>query len=162
MDNIKLIKIIFDNGDEMTLEKNSLNDFYVTNLDNKGDETPYEQTIINNKLYANFFLINLKKITVPSKDIKRIKGKKDINEIDIIFNNKKYIKFEVPSTIKPFDNVSLNDYEYVFEDDNKLGILLSKYNIKYKDNLFIWKLHKLCGFILFLKLEGNVIKIILR
>lgn len=137
MDNIKLIKIIFDNGNEMTLEKNSLNDFYVTNLDNKGDETPYEQTIINNKLYANFFLINLKKITVPANDIKRIKGKKDINEIDIIFNNKKYIKFEVPSTIKPFDNVSLNDYEYIFEDDNKLGILLSKYNIKYKDNLFI-------------------------
>ncbi len=136
MDNIKLIKIIFDNGEEMFFEKNALNDFYVTNLDNKGEETPYEQTIINNKLYANFFLINLKKLIIPSENIKRIKGKKDINEIDIIFNNKKFIKFEVPSTIKPFDNNSINDYEYIFEDDNKLGILLSKYSIKYKDNLF--------------------------
>ena len=64
-------------------------------------------------------------------------SKYDIIEIDVIFKNKKYIKFEVPSDAKPFNHNYNNNYEYVYEDDNTLGLLLSEYKVKYKDNLFV-------------------------
>ena len=60
LDNMKAININFENGDNIIIDARNIKDFYISNLDANGNEIPYEPTIINNKLYANFVLINLK------------------------------------------------------------------------------------------------------
>lgn len=136
VDNIINIKILFSNDDTITLNKNEFNDFYIANLNQHGDETPYENTLINNKLYANFFLLKLKKEIENLSKLERIKKQSDITEIQIFLNNNKMLIFEVPSNAEPFANYH-NDYEYIYEDNESLGLILSEYNIKFKENLFI-------------------------
>ena len=136
MDNIISIKLLFSNNDEIILNKNEFNDFYIANLDETGEETPYENTMINNKLYANFFLLKLKKDYNILSKINRIKQKYDITEIQIFLNNNKMLIFDVPSNADPFIEYN-NEYEYTYEDNENFGLLLSQYNIKFKDNLFI-------------------------
>ena len=137
MDNIESIRLIFNNGDNVSFSGKDFNDFYIANLNNNGEEIPYEPTIIKNKLYANFFMVKLSKLIASNDKLKRIKSKYDIIEIDVIFKTKKYIKFEVPSDAKPFNHNYNNNYEYIYEDDNTFGLLLSEHKIKYKENLFV-------------------------
>jgi hypothetical protein len=137
LNNIEAINIIFENGDNIIINASDFKDFCITNLDDNGNEIPYEQTIIKNKLYANFVLLSMKSNLKDSNKFKRLKARQDITEIMVIFKNQKYIKFVVPSNADPFVNSYHNDYEYIYEDGNNLGLLLSKYNIKYKNNLFI-------------------------
>ena len=59
MDNIVAIKIIFENGDNILIDKKEFADFYISNLNNQGEEIPYEPTLLKNKLYANFCLLKL-------------------------------------------------------------------------------------------------------
>ena len=136
MDNILEIKLFFSNNESITLNNNEFNDFFIANLNEVGEETPYENTMINNKLYANFFLLKLKKENNDILKAQRLKKKKDITEIQIILKNKKRLIFDIPSNAEPFEEYN-NDYEYIYEDDTTLGLLLSKYKIKYKENLFV-------------------------
>ena len=136
-DSIEAINIIFENGDNVFLDNKDLKDFCIANLDEFGNEIPYEETIIKDKLYANFLLLNINNSLIDSNKIKRIKYKCDIIEIMVIFSNKKYVKFVLASNAEPFTSYYHNDYEYVYENSNTFGLLLSEYKIKYKDNLFI-------------------------
>lgn len=136
MDNIVAIKIIFENGDNIIIDKKEYVDFYISNLNNQGEEIPYEQTIIKNKLYANFCLLKLNNQIIDYNKINRIKQKNDITEIQIIFDNNKYLKFDIASDADPFSENYKNNYEYIYENENTTGLLLSEYNIKYKENLF--------------------------
>ena len=135
--NISAINIIFENGDNIILNNNELKDFCISNIDSKGNEIPYEPTIIKNKLYANFMLLNIDHNQTSSEKINRLKSKNDITEVIIVFNNEKYLNFSIATNANPFTNYYHNDYEYITENENSLGLLLSEYNIKYKDNLFI-------------------------
>ena len=137
MDNIEALNIIFENGDNILIKNEDIKDFYISNIDSKGNEIPYEQTIIKNKLYANFMLLKLNNKLLDSNVIKRIKSRNDITEVAIVFNNHKSIRFIIASNANPFAGIYNNDYEYLYEDDKSLGLLLSEYNIKYKNNLFI-------------------------
>ena len=49
MDNIVAIKIIFENGDNILIDKKEFTDFYISNLNNQGEEIPYEPTLLKNK-----------------------------------------------------------------------------------------------------------------
>lgn len=137
LDNIDAVNIIFENSDNIIINAKDFKDLCISNLDENGNEIPYEPSIIKNKLYANFILLSLKNDLKGSNKFKRLKAKYDITEIMVIFKNKKYIRFVVASNANPFINAYHNDYEYIYEDDNSLGLLLSKYKIKYKNNLFI-------------------------
>ena len=137
LDNISAINIIFENGDNVLINNNELKDFCISNIDEKGNEIPYEQTLIKNKLYANFMILNINNKLIDVSKINRLKFKNDITEIMIIFKNQKYLNFTIATNANPFANYYNNDYEYIYEDENSLGLLLSEYNIKYKDNLFI-------------------------
>lgn len=136
MDNIVAIKIIFENGDNILINKKEFVDFYISNLNNKGEEIPYEPTLLKNKLYANFCLLKLNNQIIDYTKINRLKQKNDIVEIQIIFNNNKYLKFDIASDADPFSENYENTHEYIYEDENTLGLVLSEYNIKYKENLF--------------------------
>ncbi len=136
LNNISAINILFENGDNILINSDELKDFCISNIDENGDEIPYEPTLIHNKLYANFLLLNISKLAGINK-INRLKAKYDITEIMIIFKNNKYLNFTVATNANPFAGLYNNEYEYIYEDDNSLGLLLSEYNIKYKDNLFV-------------------------
>ena len=133
--NIEAINILFEDGELITLDKNECSNFYISNVKDNGEEIPYEPTIIKNKLYANLCLIKLNKEITNNYKINRIKNKKDITEIQVIFGNK-FARFDIASNANPFKEEYNNDLEYIYEDDNNFGLLLSEYNIKYKDNLF--------------------------
>ena len=134
--NIEALNIIFENGENIIINNKECVDFYIANLLENGEEVPYEQTIIKDKLFANLFLIKLNKEILNDYSNRRIKTKKDIIEIQIIFENNKYVKFDIPSNANPFEVEYNNDLEYLYEDEQTLGILLSEHKIKYKDNLF--------------------------
>ena len=53
-----------------------------------------------------------------------------------IFGNK-CARFDIASNANPFMTEYNNDLEYIYEDDNNLGLLMSEYNIKYRNNLFV-------------------------
>ncbi len=135
--NISALSIIFENGDNVVLNSNEFKDFYIANIDENGNEIPYEQTIIKNKMYANFLLLSINFNNIDHNTLKRIKNKNDITEIMIVFKDNRCLNFVLASNANPFSNNYQNDYEYIYEDDNTFGLLLSKYNIKYRNNLFI-------------------------
>ena len=137
VNNISAINIIFENGDNIILDGKDLKDFCISNLDEDGNEIPYNHTVINNKLYANFMLLNINNKDVESYKLNRIKEKHDIVEIMIIFTNQKYLNFTICSNANPFTGSYNNDYEHIYDYEDSLGLLLSKYNIKYQENLFI-------------------------
>ena len=133
--NIEAINILFEDGELITLDKNECSNFYISNVKENGEEIPYEPTIIKNKLYANLCLIKLNKEITNNYKLNRIKNKKDIIEIQVIFGNK-CARFDIASNANPFKEEYNNDLEYIYEDDKNFGLLMSEYNIKYKDNLF--------------------------
>ena len=133
--NIEAINILFEDGELITLDKNECSNFYISNVKDNGEEIPYEPTIIKNKLYANLCLIKLNKEITNNYKLNRIKNKKDIIEIQVIFGNK-CARFDIASNANPFKEEYNNDLEYIYEDDKNFGLLMSEYNIKYKDNLF--------------------------
>lgn len=134
---IVAVNIIFENGDNIILDSNDLKDFCISNIDKEGNEIPYEPTVIKNKLYANFMLLNINNKSVESYKLNRLKERQDIVEVTIIFNNQRFLNFTVCSNANPFTTVYNNDYEHIYENEDSLGLLLSKYNIKYQENLFI-------------------------
>lgn len=135
--NIVGIRLLFENGEDILINNKEFIDFSILNILDSGEEVPYEQTIIKDKLYANLCYIKLNKELIDSYVRERIKLKKDITEIQVIFENNKYLKFDIASNGNPFADEYTNDYEYLYEDDNVLGILFSEYNIKYKNSLFV-------------------------
>lgn len=135
--NIVGIRLLFENGEDILINNKEFIDFSILNILDSGEEVPYEQTIIKDKLYANLCYIKLNKELIDSYVRERIKLKKDIVEIKVIFENSKYLKFDIASNGNPFSQEFVNDYEYLYEDDNILGVLLSEYNIKYKNSLFV-------------------------
>ena len=134
--NIEALNIIFENGEVITLNKEECSNFYISNVKDNGEEIPYEPTIIKNKLYANLCLIKLNKEILEPYKVKRLKNKKDIVEVQVIFGNK-CARFDIASNANPFMTEYNNDLEYIYEDDNNLGLLMSEYNIKYRNNLFV-------------------------
>ena len=132
---IEAINILFENGDIISLNQEECENFFISNVKNDGEEIPYEPTLIRNKLYANLCLIKLNKDFLDNFKKKRLQYKKDIVEIQVIFGNK-CARFDIASNANPFDVTYNNDLEYIYEDDKSFGILMSEYNIKYKDNLF--------------------------
>ena len=132
---IEAINILFENGDIISLNQEECENFFISNVKNDGEEIPYEPTIIRNKLYANLCLIKLNKGFLDNFKKKRLQYKKDIVEIQVIFGNK-CARFDIASNANPFMPEYNNDLEYIYEDDNNLGLLMSEYNIKYRNNLF--------------------------
>lgn len=133
---IKALNIIFEDGTGVSFNKDEFSDFYIANVRDDGEEVCYEQTCISGKFYANLCLLKLNKEIIDNYKKNRIKSKKDIVEIQVIAGNMKFIKFDIASNANPFAEVYSNDLEYIYEDDKSLGILLSEFDIKYKNNLF--------------------------
>ena len=137
MKNITAIKLIFENGDKELINKSNYEDLYIANIDNLGSEIEYSKTIINNILYANLFILKLKKEVNTNSIINRIKMKNDVTQVELIFDNKKFLKFELASSADPFEINYDNSKQYTLDNENYFGLVLSKNKLKYLNNIFI-------------------------
>ena len=130
-----LIKIFFnlDNGNKIIINKNELEKIYISNINKNGDEIPYSQAIIKNKLLANFFLFRF--IDTKTNNIYNELKENNILTVNLIFEDKN-VEFIPSSTVDPFKN-SHNEYqkEYLYKDSSCL--IISEYKIKYLKNLLI-------------------------
>lgn len=135
MDNINNTIFIFENGEKISF--NNCEDFIITNIDYLGNEKEYDQTILKDTIYANFLSFKFKKNEETVNLQQRIKNKKDLTKIKVVFKNKKYINFLLPSKADPFNKIYVNNYQYYYENSDFFTCVLSNLNLKYIDNLFI-------------------------
>lgn len=136
---IKTINLIFEDGESISIDDFLFSNFYISNIDEEANEIPYEKLLDTNILYANFFTL---KINNNINDyyhkniIKNIFDKKNIAEIVLNTTGEKTISFNLASSLDPFKKNNINTYDQSFIQDDDLCILITPYNIKYKNHLF--------------------------
>ena len=54
---INNITVFFEQGEKLTIPADYIKKFYISNINKNGDEIPYEESGITNKLIANFVMI---------------------------------------------------------------------------------------------------------
>lgn len=131
---IKNISIKLDNNDTIVIKPTMFDNLYISNLDSNGNEIAFVQNDKSNKLEANFFMIKLKndiiEYNLTNNNLKdnafKLLKDKLISEVDINFKN---------GYTQPF-LFNIKKEKYTLKDNNDLCLLLSEYNIKFKDNLF--------------------------
>lgn len=137
---IKNINLIFEDGETVQLDENLFTNFYIANIDNKANEIPYEKLLNTNILYANFLTLKINNLinNYYNEDIiKKVYNKKNLAEIKISTSNGKEILFNVASSIDPFKKNINNYYDKSFIEEDNLCLLISQYEIKYKNHLFV-------------------------
>lgn len=136
---IKNIDLTFEDGDTISIDKRLFSHLYISNIDDNANEIPYERILNTNRLYANFLSIKINKIInkLYNQDMINNIYNKNIAEIIVYTNSNRSILFNVASTIDPFNNVTDNLFDKSFILDDDLCILITPFNIKYKNHLFI-------------------------
>ena len=131
--NIKNVIIKLENNQNIIVKPNMFDNLYISNINKNGDEIAFIKQ--ENKLLANFLIINLYNEVVEynltNNNLKEnafniLKKGKNIKEVSINFKN---------GNSQPFifkDNTKL----YSQKNNNNMNILLSEYDLKYKNNLF--------------------------
>lgn len=131
---IKNLIINLENNKTIIVNNNMFSNLYISNIDDNGNEIPYDKEF-DNSLISNFFMIKLKNKTIEYN----LKNKYlDENAFDLIKNGK-----NIDSIIINFKNgnsqpfiINSNQFFYSFNKKNDLCILQSEYEIKYLENLF--------------------------
>ena len=133
--NIKNINILLSEDRKIVVLPEMFDNFYISNLNEQGDEIAFFTKENTNKLIANFVMIklsneiieyNLTKNNIKENAFKLLKENK-IKEIDINFKN---------GYSQPFI-FNVKKDTYITKISNELCLLLSDNEIKYKDNLFV-------------------------
>ena len=135
LNNIKDIKLIFENGMSMIIPQTYIKKFYISNINENGDEIPYEESGIKNKIIANFMLLVLKENTLEQKEFTIIKNN-NIHCITLEFNNAETLNFLLISAISPFLSNNHNNYQKEYIINNNHAIMVSEYKIKNLISLF--------------------------
>lgn len=137
LNKIENITINFDNSEKLTIPAEYIKKFYISNINENGDEIPYEESGINNKLIANFVMIIFNENTLNQNEFKIFK-ENNIHSFFLKFKSTKSITFIITSAISPFTNVPQHNIfqkEYLF--NNNKALLISEYKIKNISSLFI-------------------------
>ena len=130
------IEFTTNNQDIISIFPSSFSNFYIANIDDKGDEISYG--VDGNALDANYFMIKIlnDKSYDAAEVIKRLQTKTDITGLSIHFTNGKTQVFNIPKRRVQKDGILINKYEDVFNDEDDLCIIISDKDIKYKKELF--------------------------
>ena len=67
LNDINKIIFNFEDGNILDIPGKYVSKMYISNIDKVGDEIPYEETILKNKLYANFVLFKFNKVRLDLK-----------------------------------------------------------------------------------------------
>ena len=131
------INLLFEDGENIFVEKSMFSNLYVANIDEEANEIPYEKLDFN-KLYANFFSLKINQNANESSDMNILKttyNKKNLIEVELQFKDKS-VNFHLASDTDPFQKRSINNYNQSFFQEGDLCMLICPYNIKYLDHLF--------------------------
>ena len=132
---IENIIINLENNKTIIAENKMFSNLYISNINNNGDEIPYNKEDYDNSLMSNFFMIKLKnkiiEYNLTNNILKEnafnlIKDNKNIESIIINFKN---------GHSQPFI-INSNNIFHTFKQKNDLCIIQSEYDIKYYENLF--------------------------
>ena len=130
---IKNITIKLKNNQNIIAKPNMFDNLYISHINNSGDEIAFIKD--KNNLKANFFMIklfsnvieyNLASNTLKENPFNLLKQENSITEVNINFQN---------GNTQPFTFDNKNQL-FVQKNNNDLCVLLSEYDIKYKENLF--------------------------
>ena len=125
------------NNDIISVSSDEFNHFYISNIDDNGDEISYEKDNEGN-LKANFFMIKLQKTDAGSATImKNIMKQRNITKVGISFTNGGYQEFQLAKKRVASNGKIQNSYEDTFYENEDLCIIITNKNIKYKENLFM-------------------------
>lgn|SRR5574344_1130241 len=133
LNSLKNVKFIYDNGSSLIFTKNDIDKLYISNIDNNGNEIPYEPSIIKNKLIANFILFKFSNNINP----KNLPTQSNITNVELIFNNNKYADFLPISNNEPFKENDLNKYQKYYYLNDTACLVISNFKPKYLEYLFI-------------------------
>ena len=67
---INNITVFFEQGEKLTIPADYIKKFYISNINKNGDEIPYEESGITNKLIANFAIILFSDNTLNQNEFK--------------------------------------------------------------------------------------------
>ena len=70
---INNITVFFEQGEKLTIPADYIKKFYISNINKNGDEIPYEESGITNKLIANFAIILFSDNTLNQNEFKIFK-----------------------------------------------------------------------------------------
>lgn len=133
--NIENINILLADNKKIIVLPNMFDNLYISNLNQNGEEIAFVSKENSNKLSANFLMIKLNEETIEynltnnnlkENAFKLLKENK-IKEVNINFKN---------GYIQPFI-FNINKENYTLKDNTSLCLLISDFDIKYKDNLFV-------------------------
>lgn len=132
--NIENINILLTDDKKIIATPEMFDNFYISNLNEDGEEIAFLSKENSNRLTANFVMIKLSddiiEYNLTNNDLKdnafKILKENKIKEIDINFKN---------GYTQPF-MFNINKETYIIKNTNDLCLLLSDIDIKYKDNLF--------------------------
>lgn len=131
---IKNISIKINDNQCIIAKPNMIDNLYISNINKLGDEIAFIKDK-NNNLLANFFIVKLSneiiEYNLTNNNLKEnafnlLKKKNKIQEVNINFNN---------GNCQPFIFNSNNNL-FIQKNNNDIYLLLSEYDIKYKENLF--------------------------
>ena len=71
---INNITVFFEQGEKLTIPADYIKKFYISNINKNGDEIPYEESGITNKLIANFAIILFSDNTLNQNEFKIFKA----------------------------------------------------------------------------------------
>lgn len=132
--NIENINILLSDDKNIIVTPEMFDNFYISNLNNDGEEIAFLSHKNSNRLTANFVMIklndevieyNLTKNNLKENAFKLLKENK-IKEIDINFKN---------GYTQPF-MFNIKNETFIIKNQNDLCLLLSDIDVKYKNNLF--------------------------
>lgn len=128
LNDINKIIFNFEDGNILDIPGKYVSKMYISNIDKVGDEIPYEETILKNKLYANFVLFKFNNY-FNLENFNLIKDN-NILSTTLVFNNNSEINFVNATDINPFITNEHNHYqtEYILKDE--YAIVISEYKIK--------------------------------
>ena len=128
LNDINKIIFNFEDGNILDIPGKYFSKMYISNIDKVGDEIPYEETILKNKLYANFVLFKFNNY-FNLENFNLIKDN-NILSTTLVFNNNSEINFVNATDINPFITSEHNHYqtEYILKDE--YAIVISEYKIK--------------------------------
>ena len=132
--NIENINILLSDNKKIIATPEMFDNFYISNLNEKGEEIAFLSKEDSNKLIANFLMIKLSdeiiEYNLTKNDLKdnafKILKENKIKEINIKFKN---------GYIQPF-MFNINKEVFYIKNTNNLCLLLSDIDVKYKENLF--------------------------
>lgn len=129
LNNANSIILNFEEGIKLSIPIDYIKKIYISNINCNGDEIPYEETGIKNKLLANFIILVLNEESFEKKEFNIIKNN-NIYSITVKFNTGKTIEFITPNSNNPFFSKNHNSYQKEYIINNNNAIMISEYKIK--------------------------------